>query len=310
MGFFSVILAAACAAASNLFMRRSIDAGGTARAFLVIQMSIAFLLSLLIGPVKNGAYEINGPIATLGLTAGFILALMLIALGKALEKGPPGLTFSILSGATVFPAIVMATLFGAAFGFLYTAWHGIGSLLVLGGLFWAGRGLQGLQDRKLWVIFSVLMFSCHVLLLVIFQWRALLLNLPHPEELVSFFTAEQVKSLWFTPMLYLSAAAVQMWVYLRNETRMPYSKEWSNGIGGGIANGLCTFFLIQGTELATGLENAIIFPLFSIGTIVLSNLWSERLYQEKVNWRAAQICALGLLVGTVDWKAVVAALGF
>lgn len=310
MGLLSVLLAAAFIAVSNLFMRRGIDAGGTSRGYLMIQMISAFFLSVLIGPVKTGSYAINGPIALLGLCAGVALALLLVALGKALERGPPGLTFSILNGAAVFPGVVMAMLFGAAFGYVYTVWHGIGSILVLGGLFWAGRGMEGLKDRKWWLIFSVVMFFSHVMLLVIFQWRALLLNTPNPEELASFFSAEQIQSQWFAPMFYLSAALIQIAIYFKNEKGVPIRSVWLNGIGGGVTNGLCSFFLIQGTVLATGLENAIIFPLYSIGSIVFSNIWSQRLYQEKINWRAAQVCALGLFVGTVDWKAVVAALNF
>ena len=302
MGLLSASLAALFIALSNLFMRRSIDAGGTTKGFLVIQMFIAFLVALLLGPVKAHSYAWNGPIIILGLCSGLVLALMLLVLGKALERGPPGFTFSILSAATVMPAIVMAILFGAAFGFYYTIWHGIGSLLVLAGLFWAGKGLEGMQDKKRWAFFAILMFSLHLLLLVIYQWRAVLLNFPEP-----YFTADQIRSQWFMPMLYLSAAIIQLGVYLSSERRTLLSKEWLYGCGAGICNSLCTFFLIQATELATGFQNAVIFPLFSIGTIVFSNLWSQKLYQEKVNWRACQVCMLGILIGTVDWKSL---LGF
>ena len=311
MGFISVLFAALFAAGSNLFMRRSLDAGGTTRSFLAIQMGVAFLVAILIGPVKENSYAFNGPIICLGLVSGVILASMLYLLGRALEQGPPGFTFSILSAATVMPAIAMATLFGATYGFFYTAWHGLGSLLVLAGLFWAGKGLSGLQNRTAWILFAAGMFALHVLLLIIFQWRALLLNIAHPEELVSFFTAEQIRSQWFMPMLYLGGGCVQLSIYLKKEGfRAPSSREWINGIGGGVASSLCTFFLIQGTEIATGLENAVIFPLYSIGTIVFSNLWGQKLYQERVNWRACQVCALGLFIGTVDWKAFSTLLGF
>lgn len=310
MGLIAVLLAAVFVSGSNLFMRRSLDAGGTTRAFLVIQMTVAFLVATAIGPIHSGQLLLTGPIVGLGLFSGLVLAVMLICLGKALESGPAGLTFSALSGATVLPGIVMALVFGTAYGFTYTLWHGIGSALVIAGLYWAGKGADAVKNQRRWILFTVSMFSLHVLLLVIYQWRALMLNIPNPEELVSFFTVENVRSPWFMPMLYLGAAVIQLGVYLRHEKRVPYAREWLNGIGGGVTNMLCTFFLIKGTELATGLENAIIFPLFSIGTIILSNAWSQRLYQEKVNWRAAQVCALGLLIGTVDWKAVVAAIGF
>ena len=302
MGLFSATLAALFVALSNLFMRRSLDAGGTTRGFLVVQMSVAFLVAILLGPIKTNSYTWNGPIVVLGLFSGLVLAAMLLVLGKALEKGPPGFTFSILSAATVMPAIVMATLFGAAFGFYYTVWHGIGSLLVLAGLYWAGRGMDGMQNRRAWVILAITMFSLHALLLVIYQWRAIVMN--YPSALIS---SEQVRSQWFMPTLYLGAAIVQMVIYLKNERRKLVLKEWLYGCGAGACNSLCTFFLIQATEVATGFQSAVIFPFFSIGTIIFSNLWGQHLYNEKVNWKACQVCALGILIGTVDW---ISLLGF
>jgi len=53
----------------------------------------------------------------------------------------------------------------------------------------------------------------------------------------------------------------------------------------------------------------VIYPIFSVVAIVLSKPLGQRLYQEKVNWRACQLCASGLVVGTVDWKAIAAAIG-
>lgn len=204
----------------------------------------------------------------------------------------------------------MATVFGAAMGFPYTGWHGIGSLLVLVGLFWAGKEREGFRDKGKWILFSSSMFGLHILVLLLFQWRALLLNVPNPQELASFFTAEQIKSQWFMPCMFFSAALVQLFLFLRYEKRLPYRQEVLYGTIGGFANGLCTYFMIWSTEVATPLENAIIFPTFSVVTILLSNLWGQKLYQEKVNWRACQLCAFGLVLGTVDWKAVAAVIGF
>ncbi len=305
MGLVSALLAALFIAGSNLFMRRSIDAGGTTKVFLVIQMAVAFAIAFLMGPVKNGSYSINLPIVILGLLTGVFLALMLYFLGRALEKGPPGLTFSILSSASVMPGIVMAALFGAVFGFYYTIWHALGSVLVLAGLFWAGKGVQGMQDLKGWVVLVFLLFVLHVAILVIYQWRAMVLNFPS-----SLLTSEEARSQWFMPMLYLGATAVELLIFFSSGPRKPFFKEWLYGFAAGSFNCLCTFFLIQATELAKGLENAVIFPLFSIGTILFSNLWGQHLYQEKVNWRACQVCSCGIILGTVDWKVIASALGF
>ncbi len=204
----------------------------------------------------------------------------------------------------------MALIFGVAFGFIYNSWHALGSLLVLGGLFWGAKGLEGMKEIKSWLLFATAMFTFHVLLLGLFQWRAMMLNLPHPEELVSFFTVEQMKSEWFTPFMFLASGLVQISIYFRSEMRRPKQGEIFYGFAGGLSNLLCTFFLIWATEKATPLENAVIFPIYSVIGIILTNLWGQKLYQEQVNWRACQLCAFGLFVGTVDWKAVAAAIGF
>jgi hypothetical protein len=310
MGIFLVFISAGFCAASNFCMRRSIDRGGTTQAFLVMQMSIACLVGFLLGPLKAQQFSLSPSMLVLGISAGLVYSFMLGSLGKALEKGPAGLTFSILSGATVFPAIVMASYFGLSFGYTYTFWHAIGSIVVLAGLFWAGRGLQGMTHFRSWLFFAFAMFALHICLLVIFQWRALLLNTPRPEEIASFFSAEQIRSAWFMTLMYGTAMFMQIFFFLKNEKRPLGRSEVVNGMMGGVMNSLGTFFLIWATEVANSLENAVIYPIFSVLVILLSNLWSQKVYRESVNWRACQICALGLLIATVDWKGVLAAVGW
>lgn len=309
MAIFLMFLAGACIACANFFMRKSIGHGGTAKGFLVFQMAIAFLVVLLLNPIRTGNYACNSSILGLGFVAGCLLAVMLFCLGRSLETGPAGLTISILNAATVMPAIIMFLIWGASYGFLYTVWHAIGSLVVLYGLFMATRNVSLLANWKKWFLFASSMFALHVLILVLYQWRAFLLNAPHPEEIVSFFTSTTIQSQWFAPMLYLTAMIWQVFFFI-GEKRLPQRQEVLYGCIGGVLNGLCTYFMIWATEIAAPLENAVIFPIFSVATIVLSNLWSQKVYAEQVNWRACQFCAFGLIIGTVDWKAVAAAIGF
>jgi drug/metabolite transporter (DMT)-like permease len=321
MAIIFVCVASLFLALGNLLMRKSLDAGGTTKMYLVLQLSVCFFISILLGPVKTSSYSINGPVVCFGLFTGFVLIALLISLGKALEKGPPGLTFSILSSAAVFPGIVMAAIFGESGGFPYTPWHAVGSVLVLIGLFWAGRersdgdSIQSVMpSKRTWVILVSSMFVIHILLLLLYQGRALLMSRIMPGMVTSLsvlpISSEQIASEWFVPMMYVGAVVIQLAIFLKTDARWPQKKEWLYGFAGGIANGLCTFFLLYGTKVAMGLENAIIFPVYSIGTIVFSNLWSQRLYGECVNWRACQVCALGILLGSVDWKIALAALGW
>jgi drug/metabolite transporter (DMT)-like permease len=307
MAIFFVLLAGAFVALSNLMMRKSIDSGGTTKGFMAFMMLTAFASAILLEPIRSGNYAWNSSVLCLGSLAGIILSLMLYFLGKAVETGPPGLTFSLLSSATVMPAILMTLLFGASLGFPYTPWHAAGSLLVVAGIFWAGKGTSNLQERSRWISFCLAMFTLHIALLVLFQWRSFIQNLPNPETITRFFTAEEIKSVWFLPFMFLTAGLIQFSIFLRSEKRWPKTREVLYGVLGGSANGTGTFLLICATSVATPIENAIIFPMYSVAIIILSNLWGEKLYQEKVNWRACQVCALGLLIGTVDWKGLISA---
>ncbi len=277
------------------------ESGGTTRSFLAIQLTIAFVAAIFLNPVRMHSYDWNLPLLALGLSAGIVFGLMMIAIGKALEKGPPGLTFAAVSGSTVLPGLLMAILFGAAFGYEYRLWHAIGSLLVLAGLFWAGWGLAGFREMKRWLFFCTAAFGLHVLLLVLMQWRSLMMHLDS-SSLGHLLSSKEAASSWFMPMMYLAAALIQVAVFLKHEKRMPQISEWKYGFFGGAANALSTFFVIRATETASGLENAMIFPIFSVMVLLLCNAWGQKLYKEKVNWKAAQVCTLGLLIGTMDWK--------
>jgi multidrug transporter EmrE-like cation transporter len=310
MGILLALLAGVFMPLTNLTVRKSVDVGGNTKAYFVFQLLSSFLFAVLIGPVRTGDFSMPLPAVLLGVAAGSIVSLMLFALGKAVEQGPPGFTFAILNSATVMPGLLMALFFGAAFGYAYNIWHAMGSLLVLFGLFWAGKGLQSVKEMNKWLVFSLVMFVLHVLLLALYQWRGLLLNPMRPGELFPFFSLEAMKSECFTPFMFLTACVVQAVIYLRSQSRAPKAGEVFYGFAGGLSNLLVTFFLLSAAEQATPLENAIIFPIFSVVGIILTNAWGQKLYQEQVNWRACQLSAFGLIVGTVDWKAVAAVIGF
>jgi multidrug transporter EmrE-like cation transporter len=301
MGILLALLAGAFIPLTNLTIRKSIDLGGSAKAYFVFQMSFSFLFALLLGPIKNGDFSIPLPTAILGAIAGLILSIMLFSLGRAVEKGPPGFTFAILNSATVMPGLLMALIFGAAQGFVYNTWHALGSILVLMGLFWGAKGFQGMKEMKTWLLFATCTFTFHVLLLSLYQWRGMLMKSPD---------SASIQSEWFTPFMFLAGALVQLFIYLRSSEPKPKSGEVLYGMAGGASNLLCTFFIIWAVETALPLENAVIYPIFSIMGIILTNLWGQKLYQEQVNWRACQLSVFGLFVGTVDWKAVSAAIGF
>ena len=304
MGIQLMFFAALFVAAQNLFFRRSIDGGGSSKAYLMVQLFLTFLVAILLNPVRTGHYEWNLPLAAFGFCGGIILAGFMAMMGKALESGPPGLTFAVINASSVMPILLMVSFFGAGFGFVYSKYNGIGSILVVAGLLWAAK--EAIKEKKsfTWAIYALLAFTMHSLFLAFMQWRAIFLNYPGQKALFLSLSDMQAASEWFMPMIFFAAALVQGYIFFSTEKRKPLSSEVLYGVFGGIANGIGTFFMIWATEVANSVEQAMIFPIFSISVIVLCNMWGQRLYKEKVNWAASSFCILGLVIGTLDWKAL------
>ena len=299
-----MFFAALFVAAQNLFFRRSIDGGGTSKAYLMVQLFLTFLVAVLLNPVRTGHYEWNMPLALFGFAGGIILAFFMAMMGKALESGPPGLTFAVINASSVMPILLMVSFFGAGFGFIYTKYNGIGSILVVAGLLWAARTAITEKKSFSWAIYALIAFAMHSLFLAFMQWRAIFLNFPGSKALFLSLTDVQAASEWFMPMIFLAASLVQGYIFFTTEKRQPLPSEWFYGVLGGVANGIGTFFMIWATEAANSIEQAMIFPIFSISVILLCNLWGQRLYKEKVNWAASAVCIVGLVIGTFNWKAL------
>ena len=310
MGVLLALVAGAFMPLTNLTTRKGVDVGGSARGYFVFQTLFSLVFALLLGPVRHGEWSIPLPAAMFGVVAGCILSSMLYFLGRAVESGPPGLTFAILNSATIMPGLLMASLFGEALGFAYTGWHAFGSFLVLAGLFWGVQGVRTFSRARSWLVFSGFMFLLHILLLALYQWKAMLMRLAHPEEVTLLLSKVHMQSEWFTPFMFATACLFQLVLYFRAGGGIPRSGEVGYGMAGGLTNLLCTFFLLWAAEAAGPLENAVIYPIFSIVGILLTNFWGQWLYGESVNWKACQLCLLGLMVGTIDWKIVAAAIGF
>jgi drug/metabolite transporter (DMT)-like permease len=304
MGIQLILIAGLFIALSNLCMRKSVDAGGSSKAFLVIQLFLVFLVAILLNPVRTNDYHWSSCMVGFGIAGGIVLAGMMACLGKAVELGPPGLSFAFLNAATVMPIVVMTLVFGDRFGFFYKISNAIGSLIVIAGLFWAGYEKVRSQKMMKWLCFALAAFFLHVTVLVFMQWRSLFLNFPGAEGLMLSFDADDARSQWFMPAMFFAATLVQILIYAINEKRFPLRAEWIYGFFGGLAQGIGTFFLIQATEVASSLEHAIMFPIFAVSIIVICNLWGQWLYKEKVNWKASALCMAGILIGSFDWSKI------
>lgn len=303
MGIQLILISALFIALSNYCMRKSIDAGGSSKGFLMIQLFLVFGVAILLNPIRSGDFHWSNCMAAFGVAGGVVLALMMASLGRALESGPPGLTFAALNASTVMPLVLMVMFFGASFGYIYTLWNGIGSLLVVGGLFWAGWQASLNEQKSRWITYITAAFFLHVLFLVFLSWRALFINFPGQTGLFLSFDMDDAKSQWFMPIVFFVAFIFQLAFYMAAEKKMPKKEEFIYGGIGGIVNGIGTFFMIRATEVSTPIEHAMIYPLWAVAIIILCNFWGRWFYKEQVNWKANALCVFGILIGSIDWKA-------
>lgn len=304
-GIQLIFLSGLCVALANLCMRRSVEARGSTKGYLFIQLLLSALLLVLINPVRTQDYSCSYGIATFAIVTGLLLAGAMIFLGRALESGPSGLSVATISCSSVVPILVLVFLFGENFGFRYTIWNGMGSILVIIGIIWANwSGWEG-SNRKQWLAFLLLSFFAHVGYLVLLHWRALFVNFSSHNGLGFSFTQKEAGTQWFTPIVFFSAALiVQVFYFLTEQRRAFFRSEILYGVWGSIAGGIGAFFMIWATEVSTPIEHAMLFPVYSVTTLIACNLWSKWLYKEEILWKAHAMCITGLLIGTIDWSAI------
>lgn len=301
MTFLVLLLAATAGAFFHFAFRKSLDGGGRANIFQLVQCFFAFVIVTLINVKRSNFTHFDFGTINLGFCEGVLYIAMMWALGSAFKKGPPGLSVATLNSASVIPAILMAGFFGIGFGHGYTFYNGLGSFLVVIGLFMAAKSNSGsMVNLKVWAICATLGFAAHSIYLSIFQWRALLLKfdtpLPHFNLDLSTEGAH-----WFQSIIFLSAFVLLAINYILKDRTPIQRRELFWGMWGGFGNGLCTFSLVCASEIATKGEKAMIFPISGVLSILLCALWGKMLYKEKVDWKALSICLTGLVVGTVDW---------
>lgn len=299
LGFLFTTFAAITASCSNYFMRRILDVERSNRYFLVVQLFISFVVAFLLQPVLHQDFSWSTSAVFFGVFTGFFLGLMMACMGKSMEYGPPGLTIAIISAAAVAPIILMYLFFGEELGYKYKLEHGLGALLVITGLFWAGIKQTSMKDKKKWVVVVSLGFIFQVLGLTFIECRALFIN--HP-EVAAIFSIKNAENQWFSPMLFFTAFLVQCANTFRFEKRAPSKPEVLNGSIGGSFNAMTTLLLMVATEYASSFERAMTFPLFVVFVIIFCNIWGQWLYKEKVNWKATTLCFIGILVGSINWS--------
>ena len=298
MFWLFVILTSLFIALSNLFIRKSVDAGGgEGDPYLLERLAVSGAAISLVAIYNLGYFPWNWKMALLGAFAGIMLGSLMWSTGRTLKFGPPGLSLMVINAACVIPPILMALFFGAAYGFDYTRYNFIGSAIIVGGML-----LGSMHERfglsRNWFLWVGVTFLLHSLYLTYFQYRSLLLK-ADPSSSPFLFCCSPEGADVFGISLFTAAALYQL-VLPRSRKECSVKPLLIWGIGGGIINGLGSLFMLKATESAlTSSEKTLLFPIYLILLIIFCNSWGKVLYNEKISWLSTAVIAIGILISAL-----------
>lgn len=300
----------------NYCMRRAMIAGGQSRNYILIQLFLSALWTFALGPLAHMQFAISTSTWIYGALTGLCLAFFMKCLGHAMARGPVSLTVAFINASTLLPALVFFLLFGASWGFEYHLTTFIGSLLVLLALYQATQRefkkntpttsntpAISKQLSMAWLVATFGCFFFHTLMLILIQLRAMSLLTELPEHFLLLKSSTQGSEA-FLPIMLMSAWLVRLVDTKKEHFQLPIKQEWFFGGLGGFANGASIHLMAIATMVATGLQGAMMFPLYSVSIIITCNLWSALLYKESVYWPASVLAILGIITGTVNWTAL------
>lgn len=292
------LLAAGFTSLSSLFFRKNADnsIGGSSSGYLVVFYFCSFILSFIYSS-DIWKVDLNWTILAIGGCVGLLNSTLMLLTSRALKQGPAGLTFAFQNASAIFPGLILFLLLGSDFGFSCSYLQVAGMILVLFGLFLgAKKGSESdSQASSTWLKYALACFLVQIIALTFIQARCILFD----NGLPSNFTLKESDDLWFMPGQF-GASFIMQSVLCILENKKFQKNEVIYGSLGGIANFLSTGLLLLATKLALPFEKGILFPCFAVGSLILCNIWANRLYKEKFNFKTNILCSFGIFMAVAS----------
>lgn len=294
------LLAAASTSLSSLFFRKNGDttqASCSPSGYLVCFYFLSFLLSFLVYPTIWKANP-NLILLAIGGCVGFLNLILMRLTSQALKSGPAGLTLAFQNASAIFPGLVLFFMLGSDFGFSCSLIQLAGMALVLFGLFLGAKkeSVNHPQASPRWLKYALGCFIVQIVALTLIQGRCVLFDCREVGGLFSHFDLTEADDVWFMPGQFGASFIMQAVIFLR-ENKKFHRGEVVYGCLGGVANFGSTALLLLATKFALPFEKGILFPCFAVISMILCNLWANRLYSEKFHLKTNILCAFGIFMG-------------
>lgn len=293
------LLAAGCASLSSLFFRKNTDntaAPSNPSGYLVLFYFFSFILSFLLYS-DIWKVNINFIILSIGSCVGLLSSTLMLLTSRALRHGPAGLTFAFQNASAIFPGLILFLFLGSDFGFSCSYLQLAGMMLVLFGLFVGAKNesTSRPQSSYKWLKYALACFIVQIFALTLIQARCILFSYGEMGEVFSNLTLTEADDVWFMPGQFGASFVMQAVIFLKENKRF-HKSEIIYGCLGGIANFSSTCLLLLSTKLALPFEKGILFPCFAVASMILCNIWANRLYNEKFNLKTNALCSCGIFM--------------
>lgn len=278
-------------ALSSLLFRKNGDSSQRSPStYLLFFYFFAFLASFVFAQ-DIWSTPVNFIILAIGACVGVFSSTVMFLTSRALSKGPAALTFAFQNASAIFPGLILFFLLGSDFGFSCSYLQLAGMCLVLAGLFLGAKKEATLQPKasSSWIKYALACFLVQIFALTFIQGRCVLF------EGVAFPTVSSEDDVWFMPGQFGAAFLIQLGICLRNKQGVEI-REMVYGSLAGAANFSSNSLLLLATKFALPMEKSILFPLFAVSSMILCNVWANRLYKESFNLRTNAICSLGIFM--------------
>lgn len=267
--------------------------------YLLSYYLTSFPLSLIISP-EIWTIPLDLTMLITGCCVGFINIVLMLFTSKALKRGPAALTFAFQSSSSIIPGLILFSIFGSKFGYTCTPTHVLGITLVIFGLFLGTRTETTDQNpiSKSWLKYAIGCFIAQAIALTLIQGRCIFFEMDKLGGFLSQFALSKSADVWFMPGQYGMSLLMISLIYFRGNGGIK-KHEVLYGNLGGLATTIATCFLLFATKNAMPFEKGILFPCYAVATIILCNVWANRLYKENFNFLANSVCAVGIFLSLI-----------
>ena len=215
---------------------------------------------------------------------------------KMLVAGHSNLGTTLMNSACIVPSIVLFLIFGKSFQFHFSYWQAISALCIILGFFYSlsrDKKNESSADSPSIIPAKRMLtaFCIQALFLIFLSWKSLNFKENVPMSRLLPFQKMGVEDLWPNSIMFTVSALFQLSSSAIKIVPFTTKKEWLvYGILGGLATGFSGILLLYAIDIAkTPFENALIYPLLSIGTIIFNQIFAHIAFNERLQWKA-NIC--------------------